>query len=77
MKEPEKVRIHKEKITEVSPKEQEIRDNEQEWNEMKENITQIAKEVLETMKISCGKIKSSPCWTDEVRDAGKKGESSI
>ncbi len=39
---------------------------------MKENITQIAKEVLETKKISCGKKKRTTWWTDKVRDAVKK-----
>lgn len=73
LKEPEKARLYKEKITEVCPSEQqEIKDIEEEWIDMKDKITKIAKDILETKKISGGKKKKTVWWTNEVRDAVKK-----
>ena len=78
LKEPEKAKLYKEKISEVYPsQQQETRDIEEEWIDMKDKITKIAKEVLETKKISGGRKEKTIWWTDEVRDVVKKKSKSF
>ena len=73
LKEQEIDRQYREKVSEARPKEhQETEDIEKEWENMKEKNIQIAKEVIETKRVSGGKKKKTLWWTEEVREAVKK-----
>lgn len=59
LKEHEVAKRYKEMVTEARPAEhKETEDVEQEWQNMKERVNQIAKEVLELKKVSGKKKKT-------------------
>lgn len=73
LKEHEFAQRCKEMVTEDRPAEhQETEDVEQEWQNMKESINQIAKEVLELNKVSGKKKKKTVWWTEKVKEAVEK-----
>lgn len=72
LKGTEKARLYKEKAWDVCPGEhQEMRDIKEEWVNMKDKITQILKDVLETKKIIGVRKNKTIWWTDEVRESVK------
>lgn len=48
-----------------------MRDIKEEWVNMKDKITQILKDVLETKKIIGVRKNKTIWWTDEVRESVK------